>query len=52
MIIIIASYKVCFVYIYGLFHYICKFKKILKFAKIVVTPFCFLKRGTNSKKQL
>lgn len=27
IIIIIASYEVCFVYIYGLFHYICKFKR-------------------------
>lgn len=48
MIIIIASYKVCFVYIYGLFHYICKFKSF-KFAKIVVTPFCFLKGGQIEK---
>lgn len=34
MIIIIASYKVCFVYIYGLFHYICKFKRFLSLPKL------------------
>lgn len=44
IIMIIASYKVCFVYIYGFLGYICKFKRI-SVCQIVVTPFCFLQKG-------
>lgn len=41
--------KVCFVYIYGLLHYICKFK-YFSFCQNVVTPFCFSLKGTNRLK--
>lgn len=42
--------KVCFVYIYGLFHYICKFK-YFSFCQNVVTPFRFSLKGTNRLKK-
>lgn len=42
--------KVCFVYIYGLFHYICKFK-YFSFCQNVVTPFSFSLKGTNRLKK-